>query len=114
MTQLETKVINESSSEVTLQLNNAGAYLDIEKLKKGQYYLIKTEPNATYREYWVGVVKDSPITFTSDDCIGSKEIKINEGNVVKMIPRGDEHTSSASSQSLGAKILGLLGFKSGS
>jgi len=111
MTQLETKVINESSSEVTLQLSNAGVNLVIEKLKNGECYLIKSEPNATYREYWVGAVKGTPIVFSSDDCLSNKEIKINEGNVVKMIPRGDEHTSSASSESLGAKFLGFLGFK---
>ncbi|KAG0599860.1 hypothetical protein M758_12G183800 [Ceratodon purpureus] len=104
MTQLETKVMNESSSEVTLELNNAGAPIEIGNVKNGDYYLIKTEPNATYREYWVGAVKGTPLVFSSDDCLTNKEIKITEDKV-EMIPRGDEH----SSQTLGAKIRSFFG-----
>jgi hypothetical protein len=112
MAQLETSVINDSGGDVTLQLSNAGTHLEIQKLKSGERCPIKSDPNATYREYWVVAVKGTPVVFSSDDCIVHKEIRIKDDGKHEMTPRGD-HDQEAAPESFGTKILGLFGVKRG-
>jgi hypothetical protein len=103
MTKCETKVTNGSGSKVVLKLSNGGTHVILKEIEDRQWHTIGTEPNATYREYWVGSIEGTPILFSSDDCLGNKEIKIQNGGKVEMIPRipnqdTSVHTVGASSE----------------
>lgn len=83
----DTIVQNDSGSPVELKLSNAGVHLKIKKIENGGSYTIQSEPNATYREYWVGSVEGTPIVFSSDDCIENEKIIIQPGGTAQNIPR---------------------------
>lgn len=106
MTKVETRVTNNSGREVVLKQINAGTYVVIKRIGNGGSYIIKSESNTTYREYWAGSVEGTQagtpiVTFSSDDCIGNKEIKIPNGGEVQMIPRDQE-------EGIWTKILGFF------
>ena len=106
MATCDTIVQNDSGSQVELKLSNAGVHLKIKKIENGESYTIKSEPNATYREYWVGSVEGTPIVFSSDDCLENEKIIIQSGGTAQNIPR--KHATSQ--KGLLARLGELVGF----
>lgn len=79
--EFSTEVINESDNDYLLKEGNAGVYSILKQLEKRRgRFTIRYNPNATYREYWVGTDKAEVETvFSSDDCMDYDCITIRNG-----------------------------------
>lgn len=92
---LTTTFQNSTGETFELKEGNAGVYSPLATLKDGQTYDVTFDPNATYREYWVGsTTKGMVVTITSDDCTDHKYITVMKGGRLDKIrrlqqPKGD-------------------------
>lgn len=79
-----TTVINLSGNDYVLKEGNAGVYSQMSKLPpRSGKFTIQCNPNATYREYWVGTDLAKVATIiSSDDCMEYEVIKIKDDPVV--------------------------------
>lgn len=88
---LKTTFHNITGETFELREGNAGVYAHLATLKDGKTHEVTFDPNATYREYWVGsTTKQMVITITSDDCTDHKEIKVMKGGELDKIPRSQQ------------------------
>ena len=76
---LKTRFHNKTSEEVELKEGNGGVYSFLQNLKSNDHYDVVFDPNATYREYWVGSNSKGSITISSDDCVENENITIKDG-----------------------------------
>lgn len=81
-----TKFINGTDEKLEVKEGNAGVYSKIAIVGPGGSCDVKCDPNATYREYWVGTnASGMVVTINSDDCADSEAITVVDrmGNIVK-------------------------------
>ena len=84
MSELQTKVINNSDIEFQLKEGSGGAWANLAVLRKNSgSHTIKCRPNSTYREYWMRTEKDktdqSLILITTDEISEFETIRIVNG-----------------------------------
>lgn len=88
---LTTTFHNKTGETFELKEGNAGVYSHLKTLEDGKTYDVTFDPNATYREYWVGsTTKGMVVTITSDDCTAHKEIKVMKGGRLDKIERSQQ------------------------
>jgi hypothetical protein len=77
---LTTTFHNDTGETFELKEGNAGVYTHLTTLKDGKTFDVTFDPNATYREYWVGsTTKGMFVTITTDDCTDNDHIKVMKG-----------------------------------
>jgi hypothetical protein len=81
-----TKFINGTQERLEVKEGNAGIYSKIASVAPGGSCNVQCDPNATYREFWVGTNSSGMVvTINSDDCAESEEITVVDrtGNIIK-------------------------------
>ena len=83
-----TKFINGTQEKLEVKEGNAGIYSKVATVPPGGNCNLTYDPNATYREYWVGTNSSGMVvTINSDDCADSEEITVVDrmGNIRKTL-----------------------------
>jgi len=87
---LSTRFNNKTGAEFDLKEGNAGIYSKLATVPNDGHYDVKFDPNATYREYWVGTnSRGMVVTISSDDCAASDIIDIQSDLKIKKYPRSE-------------------------
>ena len=89
---LSTRFHNKTTEEVELKEGNGGVYSSLKTLKSNDHYDVVFDPNATYREYWVGSNSKGSITISSDDCVEHDDITITDGPKADMKRRSKQNS----------------------
>lgn len=111
-----TVVNNLVDVDLLLKEGNAGVYRKLSTLTKGGgKYVIVVNPNATYREYWIGEESHSAIVvIPSDDAIECGELRVGlvDGKFsVTRIPRkANSFSKRAEEKGFIGRILKFVGF----
>lgn len=93
---LKTTFHNATGETFELKEGNAGVYSHLTTLKDGKTFDVTFDPNATYREYWVGsTTKGLVVTITSDDCNDNSNIKVLHGGRLDKTPRNPQSKGTA-------------------
>ena len=105
---LITKFINGTKEVLEVKEGNAGIYSKIATVQAGESCDVYCDPNATYREYWVGTNSSGMVvTITSDDCADSETITVVDqmGKIKK-----EKRQPLGHRRAVPFRWLGLLGF----
>lgn len=85
---LSTRFNNKTGDSFDLKEGNAGIYSKLATVPDNQHYDVSFDPNATYREYWVGTnSRGMVVTISSDDCADSESIDIQRDLQITKRPR---------------------------
>jgi hypothetical protein len=85
---LSTRFHNKTGEAFDLKEGNAGIYSKLATVSNADHYDVSFDPNATYREYWVGTnSRGMVVTISSDDCADSESINIYSGPKIVKNPR---------------------------
>lgn len=94
---LSTRFHNKTGEAFDLKEGNAGIYSKLATVLNDEHYDVSFDPNATYREYWVGTnSRGIIVTISSDDCADSESIDIHTGPKIEKHPRTDASKQSPS------------------
>ncbi|KAG0599781.1 hypothetical protein M758_12G178200 [Ceratodon purpureus] len=79
-TVITTTITNGSGSTLEIYKGSGGIYAKLGKLERDKIFPIKTDVNATYREYKISSIKEKNLSLyiSSDDLMQYSEIKVSE------------------------------------
>lgn len=77
MAKIETKLHNLTEIEIELKAGNHAIFRTIARIKPKGTYVVSSNANETYKEYWCAMqASKEKIILSSDDCMDWKEIAI--------------------------------------